>query len=339
MTERQDVPGVGAPVTEPVGNDRRRRVVVGVDGSAGSRTALVYAWTAAAARDAELEVVGAYAVDAAFLDLDVYDPSLADSLRAHTEEAVSRQIGEVRRDPAVVAVSGAAEVPIRTVVTARPTAQELVNRSADADLLVVGSRGRGGVRSAMLGSVALHCATHAQCPVVVAHPMPTAPTVPARIVVGIDGSDRSRAAVTEAIAEATRRGGRVEAVAAYQPADYWTDITSTILPSVEQIRTTAEAKAQAFVRDVLYELFGSYGRSDVHVEIAEGPAHDVLVSRAHGAALLVVGSTGRGELRSLLLGSVALHCAMHAPCPVMVVHPRLDRPVEVPERSQPVAAC
>jgi nucleotide-binding universal stress UspA family protein len=85
-------------------------------------------------------------------------------------------------------------------------------------------------------------------------------------------------------------------------------------------------------------LFGSYGRSDVHVEVVEGPAHDVLVSRAHGAALLVVGSTGHGELGSLLLGSVALHCAMHAPCPVMVVHPRPERPVEQVERSEPATA-
>jgi nucleotide-binding universal stress UspA family protein len=190
----------------------------------------------------------------------------------------------------------------------------------------------------MLGSVALHCATHAQCPVVVAHPMLTAPTVSARIVVGVDGSDRSRAALTQAVAEAARRGGHVEAVAAYQLADYWTDMTSTILPSAEQIRAAVEAKAQAFVKDVMYKLVGESGRPGVHVEVVEGSAHDVLVSRAHGAALLVVGSTGRGELRSLLLGSVALHCAMHAPCPVMVVHPRLDRPVEAPERSEPVAA-
>jgi hypothetical protein len=95
-----------------------------VDGSTGARTALVYAWTAAAARDAELEIVGTYAVDAGFLVLDVYDPSLADTLRAHTEETVSRQVGEVRRDPAVAAVPGLAEVSIRTVVTARPTAQD-----------------------------------------------------------------------------------------------------------------------------------------------------------------------------------------------------------------------
>jgi nucleotide-binding universal stress UspA family protein len=337
MTERQDLPAAGACV-ESTGSDQRRRVVVGVDGSTGSRAALVYAWTAAATRDAELEVVGTYAVSASWIDPYAYDPTLPDTLRAHTEETVSRLVEEVRRDPAVSAVPGAAIVPVRTVVSPGPAAQELVNRSRDADLLVVGSRGRGGMRSAMLGSVALHCATHAECPVVVAHPMTSAPNVPARVVVGIDGSDRSRAALIEAAAEAARRGGHVEAVAAYELADYWTGTTSTVLPSVEQIRAAVEARAQAFVRDVLHMHVGEGGPPGVHVEIIEGPAHDVLVSRAHGAGLLVVGSTGHGELSSLLFGSVALHCAMHAPCPVMVVHPRLDRPVERAERAEPAAA-
>jgi nucleotide-binding universal stress UspA family protein len=319
MTERQDL-----SADLPARGDRRGRVVVGVDGSAGSRAALVYAWTTAAARDVELEIVTSSAVDAHWLDPFVEDPALADSLRAHSEQTVARLVEDVRRDPAVSS-AGAAGRPVRTVVTSAPATVELVHRSEDAGLLVVGSRGRGGVRSALLGSVALHCVSHARCPVVVAHPMTTAATVPARVVVGIDGSARSQAALVEAVSEAGRLGGHVAAVAAYEPADYWTDMTSTIVPSREQIRATVEAKAQAFVRDVLHQLAGWGERPAVDVEIAEGPAHDVLVGRARGAALLVVGSTGHGELRSLLLGSVALHCAMHAPCPVMVVHPQPDR--------------
>ena len=57
------------------------------------------------------------------------------------------------------------------VAAADPAAVELTERSEDADLLVVGSRGRGAVRSALLGSVALHCAVHAPCPVMVVHPV------------------------------------------------------------------------------------------------------------------------------------------------------------------------
>jgi hypothetical protein len=54
---------------------------------------------------------------------------------------------------------------------------------------------------------------------------------------------------------------------------------------------------------------------------AEGPAGAVLAERSAGAALLVVGSRSRSRLPGMLLGSVALHCVVHAQCPVMVVHP------------------
>jgi nucleotide-binding universal stress UspA family protein len=57
----------------------------------------------------------------------------------------------------------------------------------------------------------------------------------------------------------------------------------------------------------------------VRVHVVEGAPQDVLVARAEGAGLLVVGSRGHGPIRGLLLGSVALHVAMHAGCPVLVV--------------------
>ena len=313
----------------------RQRLVVGVDGTAGSRAALLYAWLTAAARDAELEVVGAYSLGSYWLDPEVYDPLLGDGVRTSTEQTVSRLVEEVRRDPAVAAAN-AADVPVRAVVVAGPAAPALLDRSEGADLLVVGSRGRGTVRSAMLGSVALHCVTHARCPVVVVHPNTVDAAQPARIVVGVDGSERSRASLARAMEEAARRGADVEAVAAYDAADSWMQFSSVLLPSDEEIRSTVEKRVRTFVTDVLDRLdtTGDASRPAVHIKVVQGQAYDVLVSRARGAALLVVGSTGRGELRSLLLGSVALHCAMHAPCPVMVVHPapgRAAEPVEHPD--------
>jgi nucleotide-binding universal stress UspA family protein len=336
MTEQQNVRATGAPVAGAA-DDRHRLVVVGVDGTPGSRAALVYAWLTAAAQDATLEVVGAYSVDTYWLDPYVFDVTVGDAIRRSTEQAVSRLVEEVRSDPAV---SEAPEVPVRTVVESGAAARVLLDRSEDADLLVVGSRGRGGVRSAMLGSVALHCVIHARCPVVVVHPTTTVAVEPARVVVGVDGSERSRAALVQAVTEAARRGGQVEAVAAYEPADSWTEMSSALLPSADEIRSAVERRARAFVEDVLAGPSGDGDgdRPAVHVRIVEGQPHDVLASRARGAALLVVGSTGRGELRSLLLGSVALHCAMHAPCPVMVVHPRAGRAAEPAERPEPVAA-
>jgi len=59
----------------------------------------------------------------------------------------------------------------------------------------------------------------------------------------------------------------------------------------------------------------------VRILAGEGPAGAVLVERSAGAALLVVGSRSRNRLPGMLLGSVALHCVVHAQCPVLVVHP------------------
>jgi nucleotide-binding universal stress UspA family protein len=76
----------------------------------------------------------------------------------------------------------------------------------------------------------------------------------------------------------------------------------------------------------------------VRVTVAEGPASDVLVRHAQEADLLVVGSHGRGRFRGLLLGSVALHCAMHAPGAVMVVHAPRRRTAAKASRPEPAMA-
>ena len=235
-------------------------------------------------------------------------------------------VAEVRGDPAVAVVPGAGEVPVSLVVTVGPAAQELVDRSRDADLLVVGSRGRGAVRSALLGSVALHCATHARCPVIVVHPADVGRPQRSRIVVGVDGSDRSRAALVAAVDEAGRRGAEVVAVAAYDFGD-WRDLPTVVLPSVEELRAGVLRGAEEMVREVLAGS-GRPGVPTPHVrtEVMRGAAADLLVEVAEEADLLVVGNRGRGALRGLLLGSVALHCVLHAACPVMVVHPQSGGP-------------
>jgi nucleotide-binding universal stress UspA family protein len=92
------------------------------------------------------------------------------------------------------------------------------------------------------------------------------------------------------------------------------------------------------VGDVLDGCRAGGGEPSVRLRVVEGPAPDVLVRRARGAALLVVGSTGHSELRGLLLGSVALHCAMHAPCPVLVARPGARRRGEGDGRPQPGTA-
>nr|WP_280173907.1 universal stress protein [Geodermatophilus obscurus] len=158
------------------GRRRRRgspsagRVVVGVDGSPGSRDALRYALTAATRRGAVLEPVSSYAAELYWMTgAPVAFRGLAE-IREDTEKRIRDLLHEVAGQLGVPVDRGAGSVPTRLVAAADPAAVELTQRSEDADLLVVGSRGRGAVRSALLGSVALHCAMHARCPAMVVHP-------------------------------------------------------------------------------------------------------------------------------------------------------------------------
>jgi nucleotide-binding universal stress UspA family protein len=313
------------------------RVVVGVDGSPGARAALALALAGAARRGAALDVVATYPVTLVWtggVPLDIPD---VDAVRADTERRVRELVADVGREESLAGIHGVATVPVRFLTAEGRPVPVLLEAAEGADLLVVGSRGRGAIRSALLGSVALHCVTHAPCPVVVAHS--GAPTSqPPRVVVGVDGSAGSRAAVAAAIDEAVRSGADVEVVASYALTDYWTDLGSIVVPSVEQIRNDLLHGTEDLVEAVLTARADGSTVPTIRTHVVEGAAGEVLVERAQGANLLIVGSHGRGAVRGLLLGSVALHCAMHAPVPVMVVHPQRTPSAVAQPRLEPAMA-
>ena len=139
-----------------------------------------------------------------------------------------------------------------------------------------------------------------------------------RVVVGIDYSSGSRAALLFALQDAVRRGVPVDGVTAYRPPDYWLDFYAVGTYAPDQARTAALQRAQEFVAEVVAE--GPQPPPEVRVRAVMGTAADVLIMESHGADLLVVGSRGHGGFTSMLLGSVSIQCALHASCPVTVVH-------------------
>jgi len=302
------------------------RIVVGVDGSAGARLALEWALAEAVRRGAAVEVLTAFPVDFYWTDAFLLDRGQLDRLRADTEARARALVEELRSE-----VDGAAELAVDVVVCAGAPAAHLVQQAEDADLLVVGSRGQGAVRSALVGSVALHCAAHARCPVVVVHPTAAATPEPGRVVVGLDDSDHARAALTAAAAEAAALGADLEAVLAYEPPNYWSDYYAVLAPPPGETAAHAQRRGEAIVREVLGD------EAAVRVVAVEGHPAPVLMRQAEGARLLVLGSRSRNQLEGVVLGSVALHAVMHAPCPVLVVHPpRTPRPQ--PAREAAAAA-
>lgn len=284
------------------------RTVVGVDGSPGGRAALVWALSDAARRGVPLEVVSAFPLQLILADPLLLDEKQVEAVRTDTLERARALVEEVQAE------TGHVDVPVDVLAVAGAAAPMLLAAAEDAGLLVVGSRGRGAVRSLLLGSVALSCATQARVPVVVVHPRDGGTTGQARVVVGLDGSPASGVALERAAAEARLLGGEVLAVSAYSAAAYWSAAYEVVLPPPEELAGDVRARAERQVADARLP-----GDVPVRVECREGPAGDVLVDAARDADLLVVGGHGQGPIRGVLLGSVALHCVMTGSCPVMVV--------------------
>lgn len=142
-------------------------IVVGTDGSTGSWEAVRWAVREAELRGAELLVVHGWQVPA------VPEAYMVPSLEY--EEAATTVLAEAVETARSMA-SAPDAVTIRSAAVNLRPAEALIDASEDAELLVIGSRGHGAFAGLLLGSVSLHCATHAACPVVVVRPVASPPT-------------------------------------------------------------------------------------------------------------------------------------------------------------------
>jgi len=139
---------------------------------------------------------------------------------------------------------------------------------------------------------------------------------PERIVVGIDGSPSSKAALAWAVRQAERTGGTIEAVTAWHhpivlAAPFG---PACVLPETDFAEVAAHVLSQ-----VVSETVDQAGPVKVSSMVREGKPDEVLLEAAQGADLLVVGSRGHAGLTEALLGSVSQHCVHHAQCPVVIV--------------------
>ena len=143
-----------------------------------------------------------------------------------------------------------------------------------------------------------------------------------RVVAAVDGSAGSRAALRFAVDDAARRGVPVEAVVVYSAPDYWTDFNVVGQAETDRMRARLRGEAEARVRAVVDEVTrtATGPLPEIGIRAVQGAPADALIRASHGADLLVVGSRGHGGFSSVLLGSTSMQCALHATCPVTVVH-------------------
>ena len=139
------------------------------------------------------------------------------------------------------------------------------------------------------------------------------------VVVGIDGSDPSRAALGFGLEEAKLRGLALRVVCAwhYPLAGF---IAGFEPPGPRLDPGELDRDAEAQLDSSLEALGRDLAAVEVERRVREGSAPAVLLEEARDAARLVVGSRGRGGFSGLLLGSVSQQCVSHAACPVAVVH-------------------
>jgi nucleotide-binding universal stress UspA family protein len=143
------------------------------------------------------------------------------------------------------------------------------------------------------------------------------------IVVGVDGSDASAAALTWAAEEARLRSAPLVAVFAWSfiPAQPIGDPGMLAVPAGDlagQLEAESEA-ARVILAEAVSEALGGEPGVEIEQKLVEGDPGDALVAESGAAELVVVGSHGRSGLKAALLGSVSRHVASHAACPVVVV--------------------
>jgi nucleotide-binding universal stress UspA family protein len=137
-----------------------------------------------------------------------------------------------------------------------------------------------------------------------------------RIVVGVDGSDASVAALTWAAEEARLRDAELHVVTSFGPSGSLTLAGDGIAWSPEIFD-----RMQEHARDVQDRAIGALDEPlpKLEQEVAMGTPANALLQAAQHADLLVIGSRGMGGFKGLLLGSVSHKCVTHAPCPVVVI--------------------
>jgi nucleotide-binding universal stress UspA family protein len=281
---------------EGVMTANRQPVIVGIDGSPAAFGAVRWAADEATWLHRPLKIVHA---------LELHGPF----------EEIADEHG--------LAIDAAAEIrnwrPGLHVTTASwfgEPARVLVELSRHAGLVVVGSRGSGGFRSLLVGSVGVHLAGHAHCPVLVVHHAerwagPESSLPQGRpVVVGADGSADGEHALGLAYAEAAARAVPLVAVRTWhEPEHRW---------GLSAGHTTLAATARRELEADLEPWRAKYPAVPVEPKVAHCPSVPVLLDAAREALMVVVGARGRGGFEGMRLGAVSRQVLEHATVPVLV---------------------
>ncbi|MBS2547139.1 universal stress protein [Catenulispora sp. NL8] len=284
----------------------KRSIVVGYDQSPSGDRALAQAGREAAWRDASVTVVNAFHWIAvgrpgAYVPMGV-ETSLkdaADSIAATGVETLRRHYPGMTVDSAVIA---------------GPTADAIAEAAREADLLVLGNRGRGGFTGLLLGSVSIRTLTLASGPTMIVRGTPREPTD--TVVLALDVEDPGEELMDFAFTEAALRGARLEVVNVWDLD--WTEAAGS------DVLARAKEHAVADIRSALERRLNPWHAKhpDVHlvIEVMDGMPSAVLTELTASADLIIAGAHRRGDGHPGMRPGPITHTLLHhADCPVTVV--------------------
>jgi nucleotide-binding universal stress UspA family protein len=291
----------------------RRSIVVGIDGSAASGNALDWAIEEANRRHTPVHLVHALGLDPFVTTAMATRAEPGPAAGATTEDS---DIDDVLTTALARCASIGPTLTVTTEVASGDPAPRLVELSHQADTIVMGSRGRGGARSALLGSVSLQVSMHAMCPVATVREPPRAHSARPRVAVGVDGSAQSERAVEYAFAQASTRGIDLLAMHTWW-LEFLNGARAVTLSSAQWERV--EQEQWVLLSEALSGWRDKYPDVTVHEHVRRAHPVEALVRESEDADLVVVGSRGRGGFTGLMLGSVSHGLLHRAKSPVVVV--------------------
>jgi len=233
-------------------------------------------------------------------------PPAKDTFTAEVSERVDRLLADI---PAADRME-----PIIHRGSAGPT---LVEVARAHKVLVVGTRGRGAIADTLLGSVSLHCVSHADVPVIIVPPHVPIGDEAGRVVVGIDGSDNSVAALAWAL-DNSPDTSMIEAVHAWSfPVDVLPEVT---VAHTDKEEAAATDRLKNAIEQAAHQAGGSHRIEDVVATTTYGDPRSVLKETAAEADMLVLGARGTGGISHLLLGSMTT-AMCHQPTTTIAIIP------------------
>ncbi len=295
-------------------------IVVGLDGSDQAQEAFAWAAEQAALENRRLAIV--VAVEP--ISATSRSMLLGAGLDPH---ALQAQILDEARQQARTAAELATDLhpglEVVQVLRAEDARDLLLAAAHRASLLVVGSRGRGALRSRLLGSVSVAVAKHAACPVAVLRPRPDADTPRHGILVGADGTARSQPALEFAYRQASLRNLPLTVMHCF-----WDVVASPALTQLVDVTPESQEELRLLLAESVAGMSEKYPDVVVHRRLTRGLVDEALASGAEEMDMVVVGWHDPDPVAAFVFGAVAPSVLERAHTTVVVVPSRADDDVE-----------